>query len=171
MDASEFKRTFLPLSRRMYWAAWRLTENREEAEDLVQDVFLRLWTQRDELPDIQNAEAYCVKLVQRRFLDLRRSRHPETSLPQDISLLPSGEDLYREAEIRDHAEQARKLIEELPANQQRIITMRDVEDRDYDDIVQETGLTQVNVRALLSRARRTIREKFGNLSKTMNYEL
>lgn len=163
MEASEFKRMFLPQSRRMYWAAWRLTENREEAEDLVQDVFLRLWTQRDTLPDIQNAEAYCVRLIQRRFLDLRRSRHTETSLPQDIGLLPSGEDLYREAEIRDHAEQAQKFINQLPDNQRQVITLRDIEDQAYDDIAQKTGLTQVNVRALLSRARKTIREKFGRL--------
>lgn len=107
MEASEFKRRFLPLSRRMYWAAWRLTENREEAEDLVQDVFLRLWTQRSTLTDIANAEAYCVRLVQRRFLDLHRVRHPEASLPSDISLLPSGDDLYHEAELRDHALLAR----------------------------------------------------------------
>ena len=164
MDASEFKRTFLPLSRRMYWAAWRLTENKEEAEDLVQDVFLRLWMQRDTLPEVQNAEAYCVKLIQRRFLDLRRSHHSEASLPQDISLLPSGEDLHREAELRDHAEQARRLIDALPENQRQVIILRDIEDKPYDDIAQETGLTQVNVRALISRARRTIREKFGNLS-------
>lgn len=164
MDASEFKRTFLPLSRRMYWAAWRLTENKEEAEDLVQDVFLRLWMQRDTLPEIQNAEAYCVKLVQRRFLDLRRSRHNESSLPQDISLLPSGEDLHREAELRDHAEQARRLIEALPENQRQVIILRDIEDKPYDDIAQETGLTLVNVRALISRARRTIREKFAKLT-------
>ena len=159
MEASEFKARFLPLSRRMYWAAWRLTENREEAEDLVQDVFLKLWTQRDELPDIQNAEAYCIKLVQRRFLDLRQSRHSETSLPQDISLLPSGEDLHREAELRDHAEQAKRLIEALPEQQRKVIILRDIEDKPYDDIAQETGLTQVNIRALISRARRTIREK------------
>ena len=160
MEASEFKAKFLPLSRRMYWAAWRLTENREEAEDLVQDVFLKLWTQRNELPDIQNAEAYCIKLVQRRFLDLRRSRHSETSRPQDISLLPSGEDLHREAELRDHAEQAKRLIEALPEQQRQVIILRDIEDKPYDDIAQETGLTQVNIRALISRARRTIREKF-----------
>lgn len=164
MDANEFKRLLLPQSRRMYWAAWRLTENREEAEDLVQDVFLRLWTQRDTLPDIQNAEAYCVKLIQRRFLDLRRVSHPETSLPQDISLLPSGEDLYREAEIRDHAEQAHRLIDALPDIQRQVIILRDIEDQPYDNIAQMTGLTQVNVRALICRARRTIREKLRNES-------
>lgn len=163
MEASEFKRRFLPLSRRMYWAAWRLTENREEAEDLVQDVFLRLWTQRSTLTDIANAEAYCMRLVQRRFLDLRRVRHPEGSLPSDISLLPSGDDLYHEAELRDHALLARRLIDQLPENQRRVITLRDIEDRPYDEISTTTGLTQVNVRALLSRARKTIREKLGKL--------
>lgn len=155
----------------MYWAAWRLTKNKEEAEDLVQDVFLRLWTQRNELPDIENVEAYCVRLIQRRFLDLRRSRHSEAPLPQDISLLPSGDDLHREAELRDHAEQAQRLIDTLPENQRQVIILRDIEDKSYDDIAQETGLTQVNVRALISRARRTIREKFGNLSQTKNCAL
>ena len=160
MEASEFKRTFLPLSRRMYWAAWRLTENRQEAEDLVQDVFLRLWMQRDALPDVRNAEAYCVRLVQRRFLDLRRSRHPEASLPSDASLLPSGDDLYREAEVRNQAEHVGRLIGQLPESQRQVITLRDVEDRPYDEIARTTGLSLANVRTLLSRARRTIRERF-----------
>ncbi|MBP1531632.1 MAG: RNA polymerase sigma factor [Bacteroidaceae bacterium] len=164
MEASEFKKRFLPLGRRLYWAAWRLTENREEAEDLVQDVFLRLWTQRDQLPDIGNAEAYCLQLVRRRFLDLCRVRHPETSLPTDISLLPSADDLYYEAELRDQALQARRLIDKLPERQRRIITLRDIEDRPYDEIATTTGLTQVNVRALLSRARKTIRENFRKLT-------
>ena len=105
MEASEFKKRFLPLGRRLYWAAWRLTENREEADDL-----------------------------------------------------------YYEAELRDQALQARRLIDKLPERQRRVITLRDIEDRPYDEIATTTGLTQVNVRALLSRARKTIRENFRKLT-------
>ena len=42
MDASEFKKMFLPLNKRMYWAAWQLTGNAQEAEDLVQEAYLKL---------------------------------------------------------------------------------------------------------------------------------
>jgi RNA polymerase sigma-70 factor (ECF subfamily) len=57
MDASEFKKMFLPLNKRMYWAAWQLTGNAQEAEDLVQEAYLKLWTKRDQLHDIENTGA------------------------------------------------------------------------------------------------------------------
>ena len=151
------------MSRRMYWTAWRLTESKQEAEDLVQDVFLRLWTQREALPEILNTEAYCIRLVQRRFLDLRRTRRPEVSLPDAADLLPSGDDLYRETELQNQKEYVESLISQLPDRQREVITLRDLEDRPYEEIASRTGLTQVNVRALLSRARKAIREKLGSM--------
>ena len=54
MDATTFKQRLLPLSRQLYWTAFRLTGGRSEAEDLVQEVYARLWTLRDKLPPDMN---------------------------------------------------------------------------------------------------------------------
>lgn len=63
MDAAEFKQQFLPYHRKLYRTAIRLTENPQEAEDMVQEAYLKLWNKRDELASVLNTEAYCVTLV------------------------------------------------------------------------------------------------------------
>ena len=60
-----------------------------------------------------------------------------------------------------------KLIGQLPEQQQQIVIMRDVDDRPYEEIEEATGLSAVNIRVLLSRARKKIREQFKEI---MNYE-
>ena len=60
-----------------------------------------------------------------------------------------------------------KLIGQLPEQQQQIVIMRDVDDRPYEEIEEVTGLSAVNIRVLLSRARKKIREQFKEI---MNYE-
>jgi RNA polymerase sigma-70 factor (ECF subfamily) len=60
-----------------------------------------------------------------------------------------------------------KLIGQLPEQQQQIVIMRNVDDRPYEEIEEATGLSAVNIRVLLSRARKKIREQFKEI---MNYE-
>lgn len=62
MDAAEFKQQFLPYHRKLYRTAFRLTENPQEAEDMVQEAYLKLWNKRDELAGVLNTEAYCAPL-------------------------------------------------------------------------------------------------------------
>ena len=65
----------MPYSGKLYAVALSLTCNEQEAEDAVQDAFLRLWTRRDSLPSMENAEAYCVTLTRHICHDRLRSRH------------------------------------------------------------------------------------------------
>ena len=78
MTCEEFKQRFMPLSRKIYCVAFSLTCNAQEAEDAVQDTYLKLWAKRDSLPDVSNAEAYCVTLAKRVCYDRLRSRHIAT---------------------------------------------------------------------------------------------
>ena len=57
MDAAEFKQQFLPYHRKLYRVAFRLTGNPQDAEDMVQEAYLKLWNKRDELADVLNTEA------------------------------------------------------------------------------------------------------------------
>ena len=52
MDAAEFKQQFLPYHRKLYRVAFRLTGNPQDAEDMVQEAYLKLWNKRDELADV-----------------------------------------------------------------------------------------------------------------------
>ena len=162
MSATAFKKKFLPLSRRMYWTAWQMTGNTQEAEDLVQEAFLRLWQKRELTEDIKNAEAYCVTLIKNLYLNqIRRKQVPITDEPTD-ELTAADEienDIEDKLERREESLQVKQLIEQLPEQQRKIITLHDMEDMSNEEIQERTGLQLTNIRVLLSRARKTIRER------------
>lgn len=169
MDADQFKELFLPYHPKLYRVAFRLMGNTQDAEDMVQEAYLKLWKKRDELPDdIQSTEAYCITLVKNICYDaLRLSRLDEDDRPPEELNVSGGINVAVEVELRDEANHVMKLISQLPEQQQQIVMMRDVDDRPYEEIEQATGLSSVNIRVLLSRARKKIREQFKEI---MNYE-
>lgn len=169
MDANDFKRKFLPYHRKLYRVAFHLMGNAQDAEDMVQEAYLKLWKRRDGLPpDIDNLEAYCVTLVKNVCYDALRLSHLEEDgrPPEELSIAGST-NVSHEVELRDEARQVMTLIGKLPDQQRQVMQMRDVEDRPYEEIEEATGLTSVNIRVLLSRARKKIREQFLEIR---NYE-
>lgn len=167
MDANDFKEQFLPYQRRLYRVAFLLMGNAEDAEDMVQEAYLKLWKKRNELPsDIDSMEAYCVTLIKNLCYDALRKAHIDKDERSPEELKISNEStVSHEIEARDEANQVMRLIEGLPEQQRQIILMRDVNDRPYEEIEEETGLSAINIRVLLSRARKRIREQFKAIMK------
>ncbi len=63
MKSSEFKLLVMPHSTRLYRMAFRLMGSREEAEDIVQEVYVKLWGMRRELPNYNSIEALCIRIT------------------------------------------------------------------------------------------------------------
>lgn len=161
MPASLFKQLLLPLYPRLQRVALRMLGNVEDAEDMVQEVYMKLWGKREELPDVQNMEADCVALTKNMCIDRLRLAEVDRVDVDDVPLsLAAADDVASQLERQDAVEQVKLIIETLPEKQQQVITLRDIRDCTFEEIEEQTGLTAVNVRALLSRARKTIRERF-----------
>lgn len=168
MDAAKFKLQFLPCHPKLYRVAFRLMGNARDAEDMVQEAYLKLWNKRDELTNVVNPEAYCVTLIKNLCYDaLRKTQLDEDGRAPEELNLSTDINIAREVEQRDEVNQVRQLISRLPAQQRRVILLRDVNDCSFEDIEKATGLNAINIRVLLSRARKKIREQFNEI---MNYE-
>ncbi len=167
MQASDFKRLFLPCHRKLFSVAYRLMGNTQSAEDMVQETFLKLWMQRDRIEKVDTPEAYSITVLRRLFYDRMRAGHLQ-EVDKDVGGLQvtSSQNISRQLEEADEYQQVRQLIAHLPEPQAKIMLMRDVEDRSFEEISIETGLTEVNIRSILSRARKKIREQI----RTMKYD-
>ncbi len=167
MDAESFKKKFLPYHRKLYFVAYKLLENTADAEDLVQEAYLKLWDKREGLAVISNPEAFSVTLVKNMCFDLLRSG--KYVLNRQMVELNTVNDAQSadNLEFRDEVQEIKRIIAQLPEQQQRIVTLRDVKGCSYEEIEHVTGLNAVNIRVLLSRARKKIREEF---NKWSNYE-
>lgn len=165
MDVEDFKRQFLPCHPKLYRIAFAFLENRADAEDMVQEAYGKLWNKRNELPDLRNPEAFAVTLIRNLCLDYLRTPKMARSA-QEIEQLNlqadavSDEELARSEELRLIA----KLIDRLPHNQRQVIRLRGIEACSLEEIEAITGLSSSNIRTLLCRARKTIRQQFEKLN-------
>ena len=76
MNAQEFKQVFLPHHKVLYRVAYHLTGNVQDAEDLVQDLYLRLWMRRDKLDKERQTQAYLVTMIRNLYRDKARLKSP-----------------------------------------------------------------------------------------------
>lgn len=169
MDLQAFKQRILPVQGRLFRLAQLFLHNREEAEDAMQDVLLRLWTNRQQLDSYHSVEALAVQMTKNLCLD--RLKSPFRQRMTDDSSLEmtqaEGVSPYRQTELTDSAVLIRRLIDTLPEQQKFILHLRDVEEYSFEEIEKVTGLSINNIRVILSRARQRLRE---NYVKANDYE-
>ncbi|WAC15178.1 RNA polymerase sigma factor [Dyadobacter pollutisoli] len=169
MDLQAFNQRILPVQGRLFRLAQMFLRNREEAEDAIQDVFLRLWVNRQQLETYQSIEALAVQMTKNVCLDRLKSHHKtKTSGDTDMLTVQSSDvSPYRQVENTDSAGLIHKLIGELPEQQKLVLHLRDVEEYSLEEIEQVTGLSNANIRVILSRARQKLRD---NYLKANDYE-
>lgn len=169
MDTIKFKALFLPCHQKLYRVAFRMMGNAQDAEDLVQEAYLKLWNKRNDLTEIANAEAYCVTLIKNLCYDVLRTNRLEEDNRQPEELnTATNTSLAKEIEQRDEVEQIHKLISVLPEQQRKVMLLRDVKECSFEEIEKITGLNTINIRVLLSRARKRIREQFNYIRSYEN---
>ena len=167
MDLNRFKVEVLPIRGKIYSYSIKMLENREEAEDAVQEVFLKLWEMRSKLSEYDSVEALAVTITKNLCLNKLsfRQRHGREDL-QQIQNIWKDETAEQEIENADAVDVVKQIIETLPPLQKMIIKMRDIEDYELRMIAEITGCTEEAVRMNLSRARKKVKEVFFKINKT-----
>ncbi len=160
MDAAEFKGLILSHYKIMYRVALSIVKNVDDAQDITQEAVTRLWEKRDTLANIENAQAFCLIVIKRQCIDFIRSANPQSvPVEEQISII-SDEDTESQLVNKDNINNVTKLVEQLPENQKKVIQLRYFGDCTMEEIEQITGLSGVNIRTLLSRARNKIKELY-----------
>lgn len=151
------------LRNKLFRFATRIVGSSDEAEDVVQDVFVKLWQQRDELNEVRNLEAWTMTLTKNMSLDKLRSKHRRTeSISPDFNAMTAPS--VAALETKDIATQIRIIMAQLPENQQQCMHLRDIEGLNYDEIAEILGLSLAQVKTNIHRARNFVRSKINEIS-------
>ncbi len=167
MSLETFKMRVLPVKDKLYRFAYRFLKDEDEARDIVQEVLIKVWNKRDEMHQLENMEAWCMRITRNLSLDRLKSKQYNytDSLQQDFDI-SSGEEQtpYRNMEINDTMANINKLISSLPEKQRQVIQLRDVEGYSYKEIVEILALDMNQVKVNLFRARKSIKENLVNIN-------
>ena len=144
----------------LYRIAFHILERQDEAEDAVQETFLKLWEIRDKLDDVESAKAYSIRILKNECLD--RLRKAKKSVPADQVLVrepisPTDEQI----DARRRLEKVLGAIKSLPDSQKQVLLLRTVEGLSYREISEKMGMSQLTLRVLLTRARGALRNLSG----------
>jgi len=150
----------LPLREQLLLYARSFLNHPEDAEDVIQEVMMKLWFMRKELQQYDSVTALSVQMTKRLCLNrikvLERKMDPLGGFDFE-SDLPSPE---TQLEQKDQVSHVLKIIDQLPELQQAILRMRHVEGLEMDEIAEITGSKPEAVRMNLSRARKKVKELF-----------
>ncbi len=152
---------FTTLREQMLSLAGRITGNRDDAADAVQDAFVKLWQQQERYGTSSHASGAGMTAVRNTSIDLARRNRRRNDVPVE-EIADDITDITDEDRIIVY-QQVRAIIDkELSANQRAIIDMREIQGMEFDDIAARLGMQPATVRVELSRARKRVREIYRN---------
>jgi len=163
MDRSAFEQQARSWRKKALQVSINCGAGREEAEDIAQDVMLRLWQMHDDLDRYEKPEALVALMSRHLLRNHQRRRKPELlEEAMVVSLSSSPHDLL---EMKDDDAWLEKRLRQLPTTQRSLLYLREVERRSHEDIARLLGIETTSVSTLLARARRTLLEEIKQRNK------
>ena len=144
----------MPLQQKLYREAYRMLCDQFEAEDAVQNLYLRLWEQREQLDTLIAPEAYCLKMLRNICIDRWRviRQRDEGTLEDEMLVADAPPD----NDTKDFIEH---FLAVLPNEHRRVMQMH-MQGMPYDEIAALVGLSEGNIRVIISRIRKRFRDSF-----------
>ena len=163
MKKISFRNDILPLKNELFRLALRITLNRAEAEDVVQETMIKVWNRRERWSEIESIEAFCLTICRNISLDkMKKAENQNQSLEEEYDAPDKSHasNPEEQAELRDRIQLIRRLIDKLPEKQRSVMQLRDFEGKSYKEIAQILEVSEEQVKINIFRARQTIKQKF-----------
>lgn len=170
MKKVSFRNDVLPLKNELFRLALRITLNRVEAEDIVQDTLIKVWNRRFEWENIDSIEAFSLTVCRNLSLDRLRKKENSNDSLEDVNIAePVASSNPQDRMIQeDRVSLVRQIIDSLPEKQRSCMQLRDFEGKSYKEIAQVLDITEEQVKVNIFRARQMVKQKYLKLD---NYGL
>lgn len=148
------------MQRALFREAIYMLHDKFDAEDAVQTLYLRLWERKDELDRLISPEKYCFAMLRNICIDRIRQYKVRD---EEILLI---EEIPDAAPPDIEVSETRQCLEEfmygVPEPQRTVMLMR-MDGCSYEEIENVTGLSQINIRVIISRVRKRFRNYYCNI--------
>jgi len=159
MNQKVFLNTVMPFKDKVFRLAKRLLVSQDEAEDATQELYLKLWKNKNKLSNYRNIEAFAMTMTKNYCLDRLKSKQASNLSLIHSNYKENNISLQKKIELQDSIKKVHELIAELPEQQKMVIQLRDIEGYEYKEIEEMLQMKPTAIRVALSRARKIIREQ------------
>lgn len=159
MNQQDFLAFLEPIKDKMYRLSLRLLVSKEAAEDATQEVFVKLWNKKSTLKNYNSPEAFAMTVTKNHCLDQLKLKKNNNLRIVHNNYEDEKTSLQKEIEAKDELNHVSEILKSLSEQEQILIQLRDVEQLDYAEISETTGMKETAIRVALSRARKKIRKE------------
>ncbi len=175
-----FDEEFLPQLEALYTFAYHLTYNEDDANDLVQDTYLKAWKFIHTYEERTNAKAWLFRILKNIFInEFRRKNRQPTRVDLDNVLLSNEDEDAPQSGFTDLrvemfegliGDEVSSAINKLPVKFRVVILLCDIEGFTYEEISKILGLKLGTVRSRLFRARNLLKEELRKYAESLGYQ-
>lgn len=164
MTLKEFTYQLTGLKDKLFRFSARIVGDNDLAEDVVQDVVIKMWNKRADRDQYDNLEAYCMRMTKNLSIDKTRSKqHQNIALEKAPEPIQDSPNPYQATVHKDTMQHIHQLMQQLPEKQRMVMQLRDIEGMEYKEIAAILEIPMNQVKVNLFRARKQIRMQLLNI--------
>jgi len=157
-DESAFKVLFHSWRDKLYFFILRITHSSEMAEDMLQDTFMKIWTNRATLPSIHHFDAYIYQMSRNQAISGMKRMAQETLILSELKKAPepAEEDSVAHRELN---REFQAILHKLPTQQRLVYTLTHLQGLKHEEVAQQLKISSSTVKNHMTRALYTIRQQ------------
>ncbi|OFX62077.1 MAG: hypothetical protein A2066_01630 [Bacteroidetes bacterium GWB2_41_8] len=160
-----FDRVYELYSHKLFSFVFKILKNEAEADDIVQEVFVKIWESRQKLEDYRLLNSYIFTIAYNNSIDLIRKRINNTKYLEHLknsSVINVTPNLISQIEFNELNSQADKLIANLPERQKQVYLLHREEGLTYPEIAERLGISKNTVENHMVKALKYLRQNMDN---------
>ena len=157
----DLKRDILPLKNILYRLALRITLNSQEAEDVVQDVIIKMWKMGERLNDVENLESFALRLTRNLSIDRQRMKVNQAESFDELEDFHGvvSNSIESRLEQQERIDSIRDIMMQMPEKQRLVMQLRDFEGKSYKEIALALEISEDQVKVNIFRARQFVKSR------------
>jgi RNA polymerase sigma-70 factor (ECF subfamily) len=176
-----FEQEFYPVMDALYNFAFRLTLNEDDANDLVQETYLKAYRFIESYQSGTNAKAWLFRILKNSFINdfRKKSKEPDKTDYDEVEQIYNSEDAHYSATVDLRSEvfsgvlgdELTSALNQLPVDFRLIILLSDIEGFTYEEMSKIIGIPIGTVRSRLHRARNMLKDSIKEYARRMGYKV
>ena len=164
-DMLAFDQIYEMYSHKLFSFVFKILKNEAEVDDIVQEVFVKIWESRDKLEDYKLLNAYIFTIAYNNSIDLIRKRISNNKYLEHLKNSASinfTSNIVSQIEFNELSNQVEKLIAKIPDRQKQVYLLHREEGLTYPEIAEQMGISKNTVENHMAKALKYIRQNVDN---------